>query len=86
MRLILNVYDALRTFDRPATRRELEKESGLLPEQVRKGLDGLRRHHLLVVYGPPRFRCTYELVAKAPRPIEIRGRKAKDAIPEEAEE
>lgn len=85
MRLIVAVYEALRSFARPATRREIEREAGLTMEQVRKGLDGLNRRAALVVDGAPRQLTTYALKPNAARPVEGRGRKAHGVRAKEGE-
>src|SRR5512139_2768199 len=69
MRLIQAVYDALRTFDRPATRAEIERESGLDKPAVERGLEGLdRRGDLVRKDVKPRKGGTYALKAGAVRP------------------
>lgn len=73
MRLIVAVFDALRTFDRPCTRAELEAASGLGRHEVRNGLDGLRHRRLLLVMGNARERATYRLKPSAQRPEDLRG-------------
>lgn len=72
---ILKVFDALRTFARPATRVELERESGLDANGVRKGLDGLDRRGVLVMDGEPRKLSTYTLQPGTERPTDLRGRR-----------
>lgn len=79
MRLIAAVYDALRTFDRPCTRTELEDASGLSRHEVRNGIDGLRHRRLLLVVGSARERATYRLKPGAQRPEELRGRQERPA-------
>lgn len=74
MRLILAVFDALRTFDRPATRREIEREAGLTFDEVRQGLRGLAKRGVLTVDGGMRCRAVYALTPAAQRPTEMRGR------------
>ncbi len=74
MRLILAVFDALRTFDRPATRAEIEREAGLTFDEVHKGLRGLMRRGALVMDGKPRCRSVYALTDGAQRPADLRGR------------
>ena len=74
MHVILRVFDAIRSFDRPCTCAELARETGLTRDSVRKGLDGLRRRKLLVEDGAPRLRTTYLLAVEAPRPEDLRGR------------
>lgn len=77
MRLITTVYDALRTFDRPCTRAELEAATGLGKHEVRNGLDGLRQRRLVSVSGSARERATYQLRPAAERPEDLRGRSAR---------
>lgn len=75
--MILRVYAALRSFNRPATRREIERESGLSRDAVAAGLRGLDRpgRRLLVrVQVEPGLRGLYALVAGAPAPTDLRGR------------
>lgn len=74
MRLILAVFDALRTFDRPCTRAELQRESGLDKDEVHLGLRGLDRRHMLAVEGNPRSRGLYQLTPEAKRPEDLRGK------------
>lgn len=74
MDCILGVFDALATFDRPATRAEIETESGLDKRAVENGLAGLMRRQLLRIDGGPRMLTTYQLAAVAPRPETLRGR------------
>lgn len=73
MRLITAVYAALRSFPRPATRRELEKESGLDQAGVRKGLAGLERRGVLIMDGGQGRLTTYKLRPGAEPPKELRG-------------
>lgn len=73
MQLILAVYDALRSFDRPCTRAEIEREALLTRDEVRIGLDGLRRRHAIRMEGLPRQQATYRLVPGAERPEDLRG-------------
>lgn len=73
MRLILTVYDALRTFDRPCTRAELEAVTGMTKDDVWRGLRGLMRRHCLHVVGEPRKRTTFRLLKDAKRPFDLRG-------------
>jgi hypothetical protein len=79
MRLITKVFLALQSFDRPATRRELERESGLSKDDVRTGLKGLTRRSLIVAEVLPRRRGTYRLVPGAVMPEELRGKFIRDA-------
>ena len=74
MRMILAVFDALRTFDRACTRAELERETGCDQRAVENGLCGLLRRGLLIVGGLRGQRGTYELVLGAHRPVDRRGR------------
>lgn len=74
MRLIVAVYDALRTFDRPCTRAEIEREARLGPIETKKGLLGLKRRGELVVTGSARQRALYRLRPEAERPTDQRGR------------
>ena len=78
MRLIRIVYSALRTFDRAATVRELQRESGLERDEVHKGLRGLVRRDLLIKDVAPRQLGTYRLVAGAELPQDLRGRFERD--------
>lgn len=73
MRLILAVYDALRSFDRPATRLELERESGLCKDDVHAGLRGLVRRGSVVKDVDGRRGGTYRLQPDAARPCDLRG-------------
>jgi hypothetical protein len=80
MRLVLAVFHALRTFDRPATRAELERETGLSAKQVWKGLDGLYRRKLLVQERPGRRnRGLFELLDRNQVPWQLRGRYERSA-------
>lgn len=79
VRLILVVYDALRTFDRPCTRAELEAETGLSKDDVWTGLKGLMRRRCLRIVGEPRQRTTFQLVTGATRPYDLRGMSPKSA-------
>lgn len=74
MRVTVKVFEALRTFDRPATRREIERESGLNYDQVHKALRALDTAGLLrrQVDGA-RIRGLYQLVAGAEPPADRRG-------------
>lgn len=72
-RLILAVFDALRSFDRPCTRSEIEREALLTRDEVRIGIDGLRRRHAVRMEGLPRQQATYRLVPGAERPEDRRG-------------
>lgn len=78
MRLILAVFDAMRTFDRSVTRMEIERESGLNKYAVEKGLCGLMRRGLLVIHTEPRKRGLYGLVPGAKRPEDLRGHYPRD--------
>lgn len=78
MRCIHAVFDALRTFDRPATRRELERESGLSSDQVAAALRSLFRQKLLERDVAGRQRGTYWLAPGAQRPEDQRGRFTRD--------
>lgn len=56
------LFDALRSFNRAATRCELEHESGLDYDQVHKALKTLKRHCLLAPSdGSARQRQLYQL-------------------------
>jgi hypothetical protein len=79
MRLIKRVFLALKTFDRPATRRELEREAGLSKDDVRTGLKGLARRSLIVAEVMPRSGGTYRLVPGATMPEDLRGKFTRDA-------
>lgn len=71
----LKVFHALRTFDRPACRAELERESGLDYDQVHEGLRTLKRHHLLRPQKRvERRRLVYQLIEGAKEPQTVRGR------------
>lgn len=74
MHAILTVYHALRSYARPATRGELEREAGIGRHTCRKGLDGLRRRGALEVVGQRRQTCTYRLVKGTPAPVTLSGR------------
>jgi hypothetical protein len=78
MRLIVDVYIALRTFDRPATVRELQREAGLERDEVHQGLRGLNRRHLIVKDAAPRQTGTYRLVSGAELPQDLRGHFERD--------
>lgn len=82
MYLILAVYDALRTFDRPCTRAELGAASDLVRDEVRNGLDGLRRRGAVIVDGAPRERTAYMLRPGADRPTDLRGNPGHTKSPE----
>lgn len=73
MRLIEAVYDALRSFDRPCTRAEIEREACLCTVEVKKGLLGLKRRGDLVTDGVERQRAVYSLREGAERPTDQRG-------------
>lgn len=77
MRLIDAVYDALRSFDRPCTRAELEAATGLGKDDVWNGLKGLLRRGVVCTDDAPRKRGLYALVPGAPRPEDRRGRAPK---------
>lgn len=74
MRLIKTVFAVLRTFDRPATRRELERESGLSKDDIWAGLKGLARRGLIVSEVMPRRRGAFRLVPGAAMPEDLRGK------------
>jgi hypothetical protein len=75
MRVAIIVFEALRTFDRPATRREIERESGLGHDQVHDGLRTLARAGVLHrMVERMRLRGLYQLVAGARPPATLRGR------------
>lgn len=78
MRLILSVFDAMRSFNRSVTRMEIERESGLNKYAVEKGLCGLMRRGLLVIHAEPRKRGLYGLVPGAERPEDLRGKYTRD--------
>ena len=79
MQLILQVFDALRTFDRPATRAELERESGLDKDAVWSGLRGLIRRGLVICAQEGRQRGMYMLTRMAERPECARGKYERDS-------
>ena len=74
MRLILATFDALLTFDRAATRREIEREGGLTKDEVRKGLCGLARRGCLIKEVVPCRGGVYRLTPGCARPEDVRGR------------
>ena len=77
MHLILQVYKALRTFDRPATKAEIAREAGLSRDAVAAGLRGLDRPGRRVLVKrdvAPGLRGMYALIAGAPEPTDLRGR------------
>jgi hypothetical protein len=81
--VILAVYTALRSFNRPATRREIEREAGLDRDAVAAGLRGLNRpgRRLLVRHAvEPGARGLYSLVPGAPAPTDLRGRWLHDEV------
>lgn len=78
MRLILIVFDAMRTFDRRVTRLELERETGLNKRQVENGLCALMRRGLLLIDGTQRQRGCYGLTPGAQRPEDLRGHYARE--------
>lgn len=78
MHLILAVYDALRSYDRACTRAEIEAATDLGKDDVRAGLRGLQRRGDLIVIGSERQRAMYRLRTGAERPIDLRGKAAKD--------
>lgn len=70
----IKVFRALRSFDRAASRAELERESELTYDQVHEGLRTLVRRGLLVKpLAIGRQRGTYQLVAGAREPTTTRG-------------
>lgn len=78
MHLILAVYDALRSYDRPCTRAEIENATSMEKDDVREGLRGLQRRGDLIVIGSERQRATYRLRTGAERPVDLRGKSVKD--------
>jgi hypothetical protein len=80
MRLIADiVFDALRTFDRPATRAEIERESELGYDQVHNALRTLWRNGLVVIeVDAPRRRGLYRVATGAERGECSRGRYERD--------
>lgn len=74
MHATLQVFTALQSFDRPCTRIELERETGLCKRAVENGLEGLLRRGLLYIDGQPRARSTYRLIPGAVTPEPRRGR------------
>lgn len=80
MRLIHTVFDALRTFDRPCTRAEIEAATGLKKDDVWKGLKGLMRRRCLRIVGEPRRVTTFALAPGAMRPLDLRGVSGKSEI------
>lgn len=74
MRLIVAVYDALRSFDRPCTRAEIERQAQLTGVEAKKGLLGLKRRGDVLMDGAPRQRTLYRLRPGAQRPADRRGR------------
>ena len=71
---LIRVFDALRTFARPATRAELEREASLSKDEVWAGLRGLIRRGLVICIQEGRQRGTYVLTKMAARPECGRGR------------
>jgi DNA-binding IclR family transcriptional regulator len=78
MRLIKRIFLALKTFDRPATLREIKRESGLSKDDVHKGLKGLARRSMIIADVLPRRGGTYRLVPGATMPEDMRGRYVRD--------
>lgn len=78
MHLIRTVFAALRTFDRAATVRELQRESGLDRDELHMGLRGLDRRHLIVKDAVPRRAGVYRLIPDAELPQDLRGRFERD--------
>lgn len=75
MHIAVIVFNALRTFDRPATRAEIERESGLDYDQVHEALRTLSRHGVLIKFvDGPRRRGLYQLTEDARRIETVRGR------------
>lgn len=75
MSAAVEVFKALRSFDRPASRAEIERESGLEYDQVHEALRTLARHGLLVkLVDAPRRRGLYQLSEDARKPETARGR------------
>lgn len=73
MRLILLVYRALLTFERGATRRQLEQECNLPKRAIENGLEGLLRRGLLEIDGAPRRLTVYRLCGRMDVPADLRG-------------
>lgn len=76
MQVIRRVFEAMQRIGRPATRREIELESGLSEDAVWTGLRGLANPHraLLVRHGPVNgARGTYSLQPGARPPLDRRG-------------
>jgi hypothetical protein len=73
------VLDALRTFDRPATRAEIERESELGYDQVHNALRTLCRNGLVVIeVDAPRRRGLYRVATGVERSECARGRYERD--------
>ena len=81
MLAVLKVYAALRSFDRGATRRELEVETAMDKRSVQHGLAGLLRRQLLIVDGAPNRLSTYRLIDGAELGGTLRGRYDRVAEP-----
>ncbi len=80
MRLIADVVlAALRTFDRPATRAEIERESGLSYDQVHNAIRTLRRSGMVIVeVDAPRRRALFRASGHGVRLHCDRGRYERD--------
>lgn len=74
MNVALAVFDALNSFNRKITRREIEREAGLSKKSVEMGLFTLRKMKLLAEEKHPRRLGLYGLVMDAERPQSRRGR------------
>lgn len=75
MSIAAMVFDALAGAARPLTRMQIERATGLVRDEVYKGLIGLRRRGHLIVSGRARERVTYALTPNAERPTaDLRGR------------
>jgi len=84
MRLITTVYNALVEFRDGCTRRQLEEVTGLCKDEVHKGLNGLRRRHMLLILGGERERAHYRLKPGSAPPVEMRGGRRDDERPQPA--
>jgi hypothetical protein len=74
MLLSCRVYDALLAAPGPCTRAAIEAATGLVSDEVKVGLRGLRRRSLLIIAGNDRgHRALYSLPEGAVRPHDVRG-------------
>lgn len=78
LQIALRLFEALRTFDRAASRAELERESGLDYDQVHKALRTLDRHQVLVKSIDGKRAALYRLIEGAGQPVTARGRYRRD--------